>query len=280
LSLKEQMTKSLIETLTAIEAHLHALRETDPGPLNISRKDISELTSIPPSPAATPPGKPLGAPAKKTIVSSSERPSPSTVQLSEIAARIAVCTRCPLQSTRTKTVPGQGHPQPELLFIGEGPGSEEDQQGLAFVGRSGALLTRLIERMGLARDQVFIANMVKCRPTEKGEGRKDRPPAPEEIEACLPYLRQQIAVLRPKVIISLGNVALEGLTGLKGITRLRGKWLKFETTDLMPTYHPSFLLRGGGDDKARYWEVWDDMCEVLRRISRPVPEIHTRRPES
>jgi DNA polymerase len=259
----------MIQTL---EAHLHALRETDPRALQLNRQDLAGL-SLPGRPSAPPaPRQPVTGPAPGATPASG-----GSETLAAIAVQIAACIRCPLHTTRTKTVPGQGNPRPDILFVGEGPGAEEDQQGLAFVGRAGALLTRIIERMGLSRDLVFIANIVKCRPTEQGEGRKDRPPQPEEMTACLPFLREQIATLRPRVIIALGNVALEGLTGQRGITKLRGRWMKLGETDLMPTYHPSFLLRGGGDEKARYWEVWDDMCEVLRRIDRPVPEIPGRR---
>lgn len=192
--------------------------------------------------------------------------------LEEIARQISACTRCPLHATRTRTVPGQGSPAPEILFIGEGPGQEEDRQGLAFVGRAGQLLTRLITAMGFLREQVFIANIVKCRPTVDFAKIKDRPPTSEEMEACVPYLHAQIAALRPKVIISLGNVATKYLLKTEtGISRLHGTWGEVEGIPVMPTYHPSFLLRGGGDDTGRYWEVWDDMVKVLLRLGRTPP---------
>jgi DNA polymerase len=266
------MTHPLAKTVETVEAHLKALRETDPRPLFLDRQDLIELAGTP---------GPFRATAARTTVPEPAPPLPAGTDdpgpaLAAITERIRVCTLCPLHRTRTRTVPGQGSARPELLFVGEGPGAEEDQQGLAFVGRAGALLTRLIERMGFTREQVHIANIVKCRPTENGEGRKDRAPEPAEVQACLPYLREQIRILRPRVIIALGNVAVEALTGRRGITKLRGHWMLFESVDLMPTYHPSFLLRGGGDEKARYWEVWDDMCEVLRRLNRPVPEIPGR----
>jgi len=192
-------------------------------------------------------------------------------RLAEIARRIADCTRCPLHRTRNRTVPGQGCPRPELVFVGEGPGAEEDRQGLAFVGPAGQLLTRLITRMGFTREQVFIANIVKCRPTEDGAGVRDRPPTEEEMAACLPYLEEQLRVLSPKVIVCLGGTAVLGLLGLKGITKLRGRWFEYRGIPVMPTYHPSYLLRAGGDQKARYWEVWEDMCKVLERLGRPIP---------
>jgi len=220
-----------------------------------------------------PPAAPSAPPA------SAAPPSvPPSTALAAIAARIATCTRCPLHRTRNRTVPGQGHPSPELLFVGEGPGEEEDRQGLAFVGPAGQLLTRLIRRMGLSRDEVFIANIVKCRPTENNAGRRDRPPTEQEMAACIPYLEEQIAVLRPRVIVCLGGTALFGLLGLKSITKHRGRWHEYRGIPIMPTFHPSYLLRAGGDEKARYWEVWEDMAEVLRRLGRPVPDVGPRRP--
>jgi uracil-DNA glycosylase len=184
--------------------------------------------------------------------------------LVDIAAQVAACTRCGLHAGRTQTVPGQGCPTPEILFVGEGPGEEEDRTGQAFVGPAGQLLTRMIAAMGLTRGAVFIANVVKCRPPG------NRTPLPEEMTACLPYLRAQIAILRPKVIVALGGTAVQGLLGLTGITRLRGTWLNFEGIDVMPTFHPSYLLRP--ENQKKRWEVWEDMAAVLRRIGREPPE--------
>lgn len=191
--------------------------------------------------------------------------------LADIARDISQCVKCPLHGTRTRTVPGQGNPRAELMFIGEGPGFEEDRQGLAFVGRAGELLTRLIVRMGFTRDEVFIANIVKCRPTENGDGLKDRKPSESEMHACLPYLRRQIAAIRPRAIVALGATAVEGLIGLTGISKLRGTWREYEGIPLMPTFHPSYLLRGGGDERERYWQVWDDMLKVLEKLGRRAP---------
>jgi DNA polymerase len=193
--------------------------------------------------------------------------NPAAAALAAIAGRIAKCRKCRLCEKRRRTVPGQGSPETEILFVGEGPGEDEDLQGLAFVGRAGQLLTRLIGRMGFSREQVFIANIVKCRPPG------NRKPEPDEMAACLPYLHEQIDILRPRVIVALGGTAVQGLVGEQklGITRLRGQWMEFRGVPLMPTYHPSYLLRGGGDEKARYWEVWEDMLEVLRRIGREPP---------
>ena len=153
------------------------------------------------------------------------------------------------------------------MFVGEAPGEDEDLQGLAFVGRAGQLLTKMIQAMGYTREEVFIGNILKCRPPE------NRLPLPDEMETCLPYLRAQIAVLKPKVIVTLGATALRGLlkidTSVTGITRLRGKWLSYEGVDLMPTLHPSYLLRTPSAKK----DVWDDLKQVLHRIGRTPPPV-------
>ena len=184
--------------------------------------------------------------------------------LKEIAARVSVCKKCRLCEKRTKTVPGQGAINPEIMFIGEGPGADEDRQGLAFVGRAGQLLTKIIEAMGYTRDQIFIGNVVKCRPPD------NRTPLPDEMETCLPYLREQIALLKPKVIVALGATALKGLfpDTKMGITKLRGQWMSYEKIDVMPTYHPAYLLRNPAGKR----DVWEDMKTVLGHLGKEIPQ--------
>jgi len=126
---------------------------------------------------------------------------------------------------------------------------------------------------------VFIANIVKCRPTVDGRGQRDRPPTPDEMATCLPFLKRQLVALQPRVLVLLGNVPLDGLFGFRGITRHRGRWLDYEGIPAMPTFHPSYLLRGGGENKGRYWDVWDDMCAVLQRLGRK-PPVEKKRPSS
>ena len=197
------------------------------------------------------------------LVSKSQDVKSAFERLVEIATQIKNCEQCPLCRERTNTVPGQGAPTPELMFVGEGPGANEDAQGLAFVGRAGNLLTKMIEAMGLSRDEVFITNIVKCRPPG------NRNPMPDEMESCMPYLREQIGVLQPTVIVALGSVAVKGLLNVTtGITKLRGTWHSFEGIDMMPTYHPAYLLRNPPKKK----EVWEDLKEVLRRLGKPVPD--------
>ena len=205
-----------------------------------------------------------------TAIEATPEPAASPAQakdaakgLKEIAGRVAACTRCPLHKTRTRTVPGQGATQPDIMFIGEGPGADEDQQGLAFVGRAGQLLTKIIAAMGYTRDEVFIGNIVKCRPPE------NRVPLPDEMQACIPYLEEQIALLRPKVIVALGATAIKGLLDVQtGITKLRGKWLVYRDTPLMPTYHPAYLLRNPAGKR----DVWEDMKAVLAHLGRKPPK--------
>jgi DNA polymerase len=269
----------LAQSLSQLEGHLLWLKEEGVRTVAADPKSLSTAPIRPPltishqpsslSPAsggktATPAAQPLEKkPATPKAASAQTAASPV---LAEIAARIAVCKKCRLSQSRTRTVPGQGTPRPEIMFVGEGPGEDEDLQGLAFVGRAGQLLTRMIIRMGLTRDQVFIANIVKCRPPD------NRTPAPDEMVACLPYLREQVAELKPKVIVCLGATAVKGLLNNQlGITKLRGHWQRYEGIEVMPTYHPSYLLRGGGEDKARWWEVWEDLVAVLKKVGREVP---------
>ena len=181
----------------------------------------------------------------------------SLICSSTLASTIASCEACPLAPTRHNTVPGQGPLHPDIMFVGEGPGADEDAQGLAFVGRAGQLLTKMIAAMGYTREQVFIGNIVKCRPPG------NRTPTPQEMAWCMPYLKRQIAVIRPKLIVCLGSTAVKGLTGDQtGITRIRGTWREFEGIPVMLTFHPAYLLR----NPAEKGKVWTDLKAVLARL--------------
>ena len=187
---------------------------------------------------------------------------PAPPDLLAIADAISRCQNCGLCRGRTKTVPGQGNAAaPDVMFVGEAPGADEDRQGLAFVGRAGQLLTKMIAAMGYTRDEVFIANICKCRPPE------NRNPTPEEMAACIPFLKRQIQLVRPKTIVALGNTACLGLLGRGGITSLRGKWTSFEGIPVMPTFHPAYLLRCPPAKVG----AWADLKLVLARLGRPVP---------
>jgi DNA polymerase len=185
--------------------------------------------------------------------------------LAKVAVEASTCTACKLAPTRTQVVFGVGDPNADLLFVGEGPGEQEDLRGEPFVGRAGQLLTQLIEGIGLTRSAVYIANVVKCRPP----GNRD--PQPDEIEACSPWLDRQLELIRPHVIVTLGNFATKLLLDTKdGITKLRGREFPYSragvTATLIPTYHPSAVLRGGGRPLA---ETRADFVMVKRRLNAP-----------
>jgi uracil-DNA glycosylase family 4 len=167
------------------------------------------------------------------------------------------CTRCRLHKQRNKIVFGTGNPRAELVFVGEGPGHDEDIQGLPFVGRAGKLLTQMIEAMGLAREDVYICNVVKCRPPE------NRKPEDDEVATCSPYLYRQLDVIAPKAIVCLGGVAAQTLLKTKDpISRFRGNWYDFRNTKLLATYHPAYLLR----NPAAKSEVWKDLQKVMAHL--------------
>jgi DNA polymerase len=183
--------------------------------------------------------------------------------LLKIREDIGDCTRCKLHKGRHKIVFGDGNPKAELVFIGEGPGADEDMQGLPFVGRAGKLLTQMIEAMGLQRKDVYICNVVKCRPPE------NRAPDPDEVTTCSPYLLRQIDVIQPKVIVCLGAVAAKTLLETtRGISQFRGEWLQWRGRKLMATYHPAYLLRNPNAKG----EVWKDLQKVMAELDLQVPK--------
>ncbi|HEY7726100.1 MAG TPA: uracil-DNA glycosylase [Anaeromyxobacteraceae bacterium] len=173
------------------------------------------------------------------------------------------CTRCKLAGGRTRLVFGVGNPKAELMFVGEGPGADEDLQGEPFVGKAGQLLTRMIEAMGFARSEVYIGNVVKCRPP------RNRDPEPDEIEACEPFLRAQIAAIGPKVIVALGRFAVQALLrDPSPISRQRGRWREYQGVRLMPTFHPAYLLRS----PAEKTKAWADLKMVMKEFGKEPPK--------
>jgi uracil-DNA glycosylase family 4 len=171
-----------------------------------------------------------------------------------VRENLGECTRCRLHKQRNKIVFGVGNPRAELVFVGEGPGHDEDMQGLPFVGRAGKLLTQMIEAMGLQREDVYICNVVKCRPPE------NRKPEDDEVATCSPYLYRQLDVIAPKAIVCLGGVAAQTLLKTKDpISRFRGNWFDFRNTKLLATYHPAYLLRNPNAKG----EVWKDLQKVM-----------------
>ncbi|BDG07251.1 uracil-DNA glycosylase [Anaeromyxobacter paludicola] len=179
-----------------------------------------------------------------------------------IRGDVGECARCKLGATRTRLVFGVGNPDADLMFVGEGPGADEDLQGEPFVGKAGQLLTKMIEAMGFARGDVYIANVVKCRPPG------NRNPEPDEIEACEPFLKAQIAAVRPKVIVALGKFAVATLLrDPTPISKVRGQWRSYEGVKLMPTFHPAYLLRSP-QEKGKAWE---DLKLVMREFGKVPP---------
>lgn len=188
--------------------------------------------------------------------------------LEVIRKDLGECQRCKLGKTRKNLVFGVGNHKARLVFVGEGPGADEDLKGEPFVGKAGQVLNRIITAMGLKREDVYICNVVKCRPP----GNRD--PEQDEIEACSQFLLRQLRSINPEVIVTLGKPTSHTLLGCKEpISKLRGKFRDFHGIPLMPTYHPSFLLRKQDEGSMdAFWEVWDDMTQVLRLLKLPVPE--------
>lgn len=205
-----------------------------------------------PEPAAAVPAAPQPAPLP---------PEPRAAALAALRQEVLPCTRCKLCETRRHTVFGEGNPAARVMFVGEAPGATEDQQGRPFVGPSGELLDRILRgAMGLDRSEVYIANINKCRPPN------NREPTPDEVAACLPYLRQQVALIRPEVIVCLGRVAAQNLLGsTESAGKLRGRELHYEGIPVVVTWHPSYLLR----EPSHKRETWDDIKRVNRLLGLP-----------
>ncbi|HEU4410707.1 MAG TPA: uracil-DNA glycosylase [Polyangiaceae bacterium] len=229
-----------------------------PGPPPVAPPAVSQgaLFSVGVDAAPLRAGAPLG-------VEVPEGAEARLVRLQVLAGEAAGCTRCRLHAGRTKSVFARGNPRARIMFVGEGPGADEDVRGLPFVGKAGQLLDRMVAAMGLQQDEIYIGNVVKCRPPQ------NRKPEPDEMSACVPFLAEQIALVEPEVIIALGGTAAEGLLGGRiAITRARGQWRLYRATiPVMPTYHPAYLLRNPPAKR----EVWDDLRAVLQRLGRPIP---------
>jgi DNA polymerase len=224
-------------------------------------------TSAAPPPQAERSVRPAPPAPNASADTASERTSlplaPGAERLAALAREVAGCERCGLHRDRTQTVFARGTGSSGLCFVGEGPGADEDAQGLPFVGKAGQLLDRMIAAMGFQRDEVYVCNIVKCRPP------KNRKPEPDEMATCRPYLVEQLELVEPKVIVALGATAVEGLLGISGgITRLRGNWRLYKgRIAVMPTFHPAYLLRTPEAKR----DVWNDLKEVLKHMGRPVP---------
>jgi len=244
--------------LPAIEPARSAAQVAAAGPASASPLSALVPAVTPARPAASaPPGPapPIAVPAELEA---------RRQRLSVLADDARACARCGLHAGRQQAVFARGTGSVGLCFVGEGPGADEDEQGFPFVGAAGQLLDRMIVAMGLSREEVYVCNIVKCRPP------KNRKPEPEEIAACSPYLEEQLALVAPEVIVALGATAVQGLLGTsEGIMRLRGKWKLYRgRIPVMPTFHPAYLLRTPEAKR----EVWEDLQAVLRQMGRVIPE--------
>jgi len=201
-----------------------------------------------------------------------DSPPGKAARLVSLQDRVAICVKCPhLASSRTQTVFGVGNPNAQVMFIGEAPGADEDLRGEPFVGRAGHLLTKIIETMGFTRDEVYIANILKCRPDMPSGAFGNRPPTAREMETCLPYLIEQIKIIEPQILVALGGTAVEGLLKIREpVGKMRGHWRSYNDIPLMITYHPSYLLRNQSPSEKR--KVWEDMLQVLERLDRPISQ--------
>jgi DNA polymerase len=238
-----------------------------PGSEHPAAAARAEPPGIQTAPGSSAPGAPGGAAQAEpgdapASVAASGPNETARARLAVLATEVAGCTRCGLHAGRTQTVFARGTGSSGVCFVGEGPGADEDAQGFPFVGKAGQLLDRMIGAMGLDRDEVYVCNIVKCRPP------KNRKPEGDEMAACRPFLMEQLELVDPKVIVALGATAVEGLLGVTGgITRLRGSWRLYRgRIAVMPTFHPAYLLRNPEAKR----EVWSDLQDVMKHLGRPL----------
>ena len=259
----------------AVPAFLARPRPPAPNPPATAAQPVARPWAPPPASPPPPPAPPVAPrvvempraaplPPTRPAKAGAEANAPDhAAALKIIREELGNCRRCKLAPGRTNIVYGQGNPNAEILFLGEAPGQDEDLSGLAFVGKAGQLLTKMIEAMGLTRDDVYICNINKCRPPNNNK------PEPDEVEACRPFAERQILAIKPKVIVALGATAAHSLLRIDTpISRLRNNWTSFEGIPVMPTFHPSYLLRSP-QEKGK---AWDDLKLVLAKVGREVPK--------
>ena len=250
----------------ASRAHAHAPAPAHAPALARAPAPAPDPAFAPPAPPA-PARAPAPAPASSAPAPAPRAPVAPPRLLPVVAAEASTCTKCGLSETRTNVVFARGNPEAKLVFIGEAPGADEDAQGLPFVGRAGQLLDKMIQAMGLdpAKD-VYVCNIVKCRPPG------NRTPTPVEIETCIPYLHEQLAAIDPKVIVAMGNTAVGSLLNTKiGITKVRGQWKLYRgKVPVMPTYHPSYLIRPSAQQTEAKKQAWEDLQAVMKELGLPL----------
>jgi uracil-DNA glycosylase family 4 len=228
------------------------------------------------APSSQPAELSLALPGETAPVIAPLDPKEKAAAFASLRERALACVKCPHLASSRKTVAfGVGSIDAQLMFVGEAPGADEDEQGEPFVGKAGQLLTKIIQATGLQRADVYIANILKCRPDTPGQSAGNRKPTSDEMATCIPYLHEQIDLIRPKVIVALGATAVEGLLGKTiGITKLRGTWKTYRGTPLMPTYHPAYLLRNQAMSEKR--KIWEDMLAVMEKLGMPIGEKQRR----
>jgi DNA polymerase len=284
------MSNEYHQLLDAVILHLQDLRTQGVCTVSLSPETLSTLSgnpslSMPRKPAAPPAASrppaaaiPAPEPAPAHAAERAAAPPPplhpeaKAAAMDELRRRAQACVRCPhLASARKNVVFGVGSIHAGLMFVGEAPGADEDEQGEPFVGKAGQLLTKIIQATGLTRDQVYIGNILKCRPDTPGQTAGNRKPTSQEMATCIPYLHEQIDLIQPRVLVALGATAVEGLLGKTvGITRLRGSWQTYRGIPLMPTYHPAYLLRNQSLSEKR--KVWEDMLQVMEKLDMNINE--------
>ena len=294
------MSDDYRQLLDAAIQHLEGLKARGVRHVAVAPETLRALSQPPPKAPQAPRLRPVpqvatpvsavtepadSMPPKKTAIAAPTKPialSPAqTVAFTSISPKKAAaftalrkqalsCVKCPhLAASRTTVVFGVGNIDAPLMFVGEAPGADEDEQGEPFVGRAGQLLTKILQATGLERADVYIANILKCRPDTPGQTAGNRPPTPEERATCIPFLQEQIDLIQPKAIVALGATAVDGLLGKTlGITQLRGKWQTYRGIPLMPTYHPAYLLRNQAMSEKR--KVWEDMLLVMEKLELPI----------
>lgn len=260
--MSDPFQQALDLTVPALEEIRHGLGSRPAA----SREILERLKSLGPLPA---PPRNVSAPSQ---AASSDNPPSGDWTLDALRAAALACVKCPhLVKSRTQVVFGVGNPRAELMFVGEAPGADEDAQGEPFVGRAGQLLTKIIQAMGFTREEVYIGNVLKCRPDMPPGVSGNRKPRPEEMQTCLPWLEKQIVLIKPRVMVALGATAVEGLLGATTpVSKVRGRWLDFRGIPVIATYHPAYLLRNQSPTEKR--KVWEDMLQVLERLGRPITE--------
>lgn len=255
-----------VETLRSLSRA--PARESQPAHFRpLIQKAPAPVTEPKPADASLP------SPARPQMPEASPQSSPEKVAaFAALRERVLGCVKCGhLASSRKNVVFGVGNIDAQLMFVGEAPGADEDIQGEPFVGLAGELLTKIIQAMGLQRSDVYIANILKCRPDTPGQTSGNRKPTPDEMATCAPYLHEQIDLIRPRVIVGLGGTAIEGLLGKTVlITKMRGQWNTYRGTPLMPTFHPAYLLRNQAMSEKR--KVWEDMLAVMEKLEMPISE--------